>query len=77
MDRLRYGAVTDFLDFTLRATTGRPSIRRTAALCSGCRCWAGTTDAPPGPARLEVKAGEAARLLRLLANEKRLLILCW
>ncbi len=27
-------------------------------------------------AQLEAKAGEAARLLRLLANEKRLLILC-
>jgi DNA-binding transcriptional ArsR family regulator len=28
------------------------------------------------PGRLEQKAGEAARMLRLLANEKRLLILC-
>jgi DNA-binding transcriptional ArsR family regulator len=33
-------------------------------------------DTPSDLARLEAKAGEAARLLRLLANEKRLLILC-
>lgn len=29
-----------------------------------------------GLSELEAKAGEAARLLRLMANEKRLLILC-
>jgi DNA-binding transcriptional ArsR family regulator len=31
---------------------------------------------PDALAALEAKAGEAARLLRLMANEKRLLILC-
>jgi ArsR family transcriptional regulator, virulence genes transcriptional regulator len=32
--------------------------------------------ADPGIARLEQRAAEAARLLKLLANENRLLILC-
>ena len=33
-------------------------------------------EAPPDIALLEERAAEAARLLRLLANEKRLLVLC-
>lgn len=36
----------------------------------------GTTLAAAGIAALEEKAGEAARMLRLLANERRLLVLC-
>jgi DNA-binding transcriptional ArsR family regulator len=36
----------------------------------------GTTVAAAGVAALEEKAAEAARMLRLLANERRLLVLC-
>jgi DNA-binding transcriptional ArsR family regulator len=36
----------------------------------------GTSSAPTDVAALEARAAEAARLLRLLANERRLLLLC-
>ena len=53
----------------MRATAGAPSARRMTA-------GIGTDDAA-ALKKLAKQAGEAAQLLKLLGNEKRLLILCF